>query len=108
MARPSARCSKPTAKRRARPRIAALRHGRRRRAGDQRARDHRSAAFAGRAFIALHMKWGAINEWTTQAGYARLAETAGHSTFAGAPASHHEARGRAHRLLRVGSDAPTR
>ena len=40
-----------------------------------------SAAFAGRAFIALHMTWGAINEWTTQAGYSRLAETAGHPTL---------------------------
>ncbi len=40
-----------------------------------------SAAFAGRAFIALHMTWGAINEWTTQAGYSRLAEAAGHPTL---------------------------
>jgi hypothetical protein len=29
----------------------------------------------------LHMTWGAINEWTTQAGYCRLAETAGHPTL---------------------------
>ncbi len=36
-----------------------------------------SAAFAGRAFIALHMTWGAINEWTTQAGYGRLSESGG-------------------------------
>ncbi len=28
---------------------------------------------AGRGLTALHMTWGAINEWTTQAGYARLA-----------------------------------
>ena len=27
------------------------------------------------------MTWGAINEWTTQAGYARLSETAGHPTL---------------------------
>jgi hypothetical protein len=27
------------------------------------------------------MTWGAINEWTTQAGYARLAEKADHSTL---------------------------
>ena len=40
-----------------------------------------SAAFAGRTFIALHMTWGAINEWTTQAGYSRLAERAGHPTL---------------------------
>jgi hypothetical protein len=30
------------------------------------------SAVAGRSFIALHMAWGAINEWTTQAGYSRL------------------------------------
>ena len=40
-----------------------------------------SAAFAGKAFIALHMAWGAVNEWTTQAGYARLAEKADHPTL---------------------------
>ncbi len=27
------------------------------------------------------MAWGAINEWTTQAGYGRLAEIAGHPTL---------------------------
>ena len=27
------------------------------------------------------MTWGAINEWTTQAGYSRLAEAAGHPTL---------------------------
>jgi hypothetical protein len=32
-------------------------------------------------FIALHMTWGAINEWTTQAGYARLTHLAGHPTL---------------------------
>ncbi len=31
--------------------------------------------------IAVHMTWGAVNEWTTQAGYARLAKLAGHSTL---------------------------
>jgi hypothetical protein len=36
------------------------------------------AAVAGEAFGALHMTWGAVNEWTTQAGYARLAERAAH------------------------------
>ena len=39
------------------------------------------AAFSGRAFVALHMTWGAVNEWTTQAGYGRLAEIAGHPTL---------------------------
>jgi hypothetical protein len=32
-------------------------------------------------FIALHMTWGAINEWTTQAGYAQLARRANHPTL---------------------------
>ena len=27
---------------------------------------------------AVHMTWGAVNEWTTQAGYARLSQQAGH------------------------------
>jgi hypothetical protein len=29
-----------------------------------------------RHLIAIHMAWGAVNEWTTQAGYARLAAKA--------------------------------
>ena len=33
---------------------------------------------AGSAFGALHMTWGAVNEWTTQAGYARLIDRAQH------------------------------
>ncbi len=28
---------------------------------------------AGREWLAVHMTWGAVNEWTTQAGYGRLA-----------------------------------
>ena len=31
-----------------------------------------SSATVGRAYIAVHMTWGVINEWSTQAGYARL------------------------------------
>lgn len=29
-------------------------------------------------FVAVHMTWGALNEWSTQAGYTRLAEREGH------------------------------
>jgi hypothetical protein len=36
------------------------------------------AALAGEGWIAIHMAWGAVNEWTTQAGYARLSATAQH------------------------------
>ena len=36
-----------------------------------------SAVF-GERLVALHMTWGAVNEWTTQAAYARLAQRAGH------------------------------
>ncbi len=35
-------------------------------------------ALLGEAFVAVHMTWGAVNEWSTQAGYARLAEREGH------------------------------
>src|ERR1700722_4887307 len=60
------------------PRIAALRQRHRRREALTTLSTIGSAAFAGRAFIAVHMTWGAINEWTTQAGYGRLPETPGH------------------------------
>ena len=63
------------------PRIAELRHQRRRREAMTTMSTIGLAAFSGRAFIALHMTWGAINEWTTQAGYARLAEKADHPTL---------------------------
>jgi hypothetical protein len=62
------------------PRIAALRQRRRREALTTLSTIG-SAAFAGRAFIAVHMTWGAINEWTTQAGYSRLSERADHPTL---------------------------
>ena len=32
--------------------------------------------------VTVSMTWGAINEWTTQAGYLRLAESAGHEELA--------------------------
>ena len=63
------------------PRVAALRRGRRRREALTTLSTLATATFAGRAFVALHMTWGAVNEWTTQAGYARLSETAGHPTL---------------------------
>ena len=31
-----------------------------------------------RHIVAVHMTWGAVNEWTTQAGYGRLAAKAEH------------------------------
>lgn len=36
------------------------------------------ASLAMRELPAVHMTWGAVNEWTTQAGYARLSAKAGH------------------------------
>ncbi len=36
------------------------------------------SSIAGPSFTAVHMTWGALNEWTTQAGYARLGQRAGH------------------------------
>ncbi len=62
-------------------RIAALRLKRRRKEAISTLSTIGSAAFAGRAFTALHMTWGAVNEWTTQAGYARLSDRADHPTL---------------------------
>ena len=39
------------------------------------------SAIAGRSFAAIHMTWGAINEWTAQAAYGRLAQQADHPTL---------------------------
>lgn len=36
------------------------------------------SSVAGETFPAIHMTWGAVNEWTTQAGYTRLSNRAGH------------------------------
>jgi hypothetical protein len=36
------------------------------------------SAVAGESFTAVHMTWGAINEWCTQAGYSLLSAKAGH------------------------------
>lgn len=36
----------------------------------------------GEDFIAVHMSWGAVNEWCTQAGYHRLAARAEHPVLA--------------------------
>ncbi len=40
-----------------------------------------ASALLGRRMPAVHMAWGAINEWTTQAGYARLAQRSDHPTL---------------------------
>ncbi len=37
-----------------------------------------ASAVAGPEWLAVHMSWGAVNEWTTQAGYARLAAIEDH------------------------------
>jgi hypothetical protein len=39
-------------------------------------------SMASRHITAVHMCWGAVNEWTTQAGYLRLAERAQHPVLA--------------------------
>lgn len=36
------------------------------------------STIAGESFISLHMTWGAVNEWTTQAAYALLIARADH------------------------------
>jgi len=60
------------------PRIAALRQARRGRSLWEAFSHLTLAALTGEAFVAVHMAWGAVNEWTTQAGYARLAAAEGH------------------------------
>jgi hypothetical protein len=40
-----------------------------------------SSAVARDSLVAVHLTWGAINEWTTQAGYGRLATLAHHPTL---------------------------
>jgi hypothetical protein len=37
-----------------------------------------AGSLIGDDFVAVHMTWGALNEWSTQVGYARLAERADH------------------------------
>lgn len=55
------------------PRIARLRQRRKWRDALGLAAHFGTSALAGEQFIAVHMSWGAVNEWTTQAGYGRLA-----------------------------------
>jgi hypothetical protein len=40
-----------------------------------------ASAVAGPSYTAVHMAWGAINEWTAQAAYARLSVLANHPTL---------------------------
>ncbi len=60
------------------PRISALRKRRVWRDGMGLVAHASSSALAGEAFVAVHMSWGAVNEWTTQAAYARLSTIEGH------------------------------
>jgi hypothetical protein len=39
------------------------------------------SVFAGPSYTAVHMTWGAVNEWLTQAGYGRVAMRASHPTL---------------------------
>jgi hypothetical protein len=59
-------------------RVGALRERRRWRDALDVATHVGTSTLAGASFVALHMTWGAVNEWTTQAGYARLASVEGH------------------------------
>jgi hypothetical protein len=60
------------------PRVADLRERRKWKDAGGLALHLGASALAGRTFIALHMAWGAVNEWTTQAAYARLAALEDH------------------------------
>ncbi len=59
-------------------RIAPLRHRRRWRDPVGTAAHVGASSLAGASFLALQMAWGAVNEWTTQAGYGRLAGIENH------------------------------
>jgi hypothetical protein len=61
-----------------RDRTSALRRGRRMAEALSPLKHILGSALAGPAMTAVHMTWGAVNEWTTQAGYARLGTRAGH------------------------------
>ena len=63
-------------------RVAALRRSRRVREAAAPLFHLIGSAVAGTAMTAIHMSWGAVNEWTTQAGYARLAIKAHHPVLA--------------------------
>jgi hypothetical protein len=51
---------------------------RRRRDAFQLAKEALYSALIGEDFVAIHMAWGAINEWSAQAAYARLMQRADH------------------------------
>jgi len=55
------------------PRIATLRRRRKWRDTLGVAAHFGTSTFAGEQFIAVHVSWGAVNEWTTQAAYGRSA-----------------------------------
>jgi hypothetical protein len=63
------------------PRVRTLRRSRRVAEAVSPLRHMLGSALAGPAMTAVHMTWGAVNEWTTQAGYARLASKADHATL---------------------------
>ena len=66
------------------------------------------SAIAGRSFAAIHMTWGAINEWTAQAAYGRLAQRADAPRALRAAEADPTTRGWPHRLLRIAGDEATR
>ncbi|OHV37106.1 MULTISPECIES: hypothetical protein [Pseudofrankia] len=42
-----------------------------------------ASSLVGDDFVAVHMSWGAVNEWTTRSGYARLIERERHPALSG-------------------------
>ena len=82
-------------------RVGRLRQRRKWRDASGRPRTWGRRPWPGESFIALHMAWGAVNEWTTQAGYARLATLEGHPVLSDLLQPHHAPGGPTHRLLRL-------
>ena len=69
-------------------------------------RPPRRLALAGHTFVAVHMAWGAVNEWTTQAGYAAWPALEGHPVLSDLLRRIMKPGGPAHRLLRRRGHTP--
>jgi len=64
-----------------RPRVEAMRRRRRTAEAMKPLLHGVGGALVGPSITAVHMTWGALNEWTTQAGYARLSTLADHDVL---------------------------
>ena len=94
------RCWPSTTSRRAATRVAALRRSLRWTDRFAPTLHGLGSLLAGASYTAVHMTWGAVNEWTTQAGYGRLRPARRPSGADRPPPPDHAPGGPPHRLLR--------